>query len=82
MFVDGLPGAPDNIKKDKNGNFHVSLVLPRDEEHLPSIMVNIGKYPLLRKFISRSVAFVQTIFTVADSVYPHVVLKKLIHGVS
>ena len=80
VFVDGLPGSPDNIKADGKGNFYVSLVLPKDGT--PAFVHNIGKYPLVRKFLAQSLAVAQNVFTLADSVFPHVVLKKAVHAVS
>lgn len=82
IFVDGLPGSPDNIKADKAGNFYVSLVLARDEQQTPSFILNIGKYPLVRKFLARSMALVKSAFSVANSMFPHILLKKAVHAVS
>lgn len=80
VFVDGLPGSPDNIKADGKGNFYVSLVMPKDGT--PAFVHNIGKYPLVRKFLAQSMAVVQNLFTLADSVFPHVLLKKATHAVA
>lgn len=41
VFIDGLPGAPDNIHSDKKGGFVVSLILPRSTEH-PSLVATLG----------------------------------------
>lgn len=78
--MDGLPGTPDNIKSDRKGNFYVSLIWPKDPS--PAFVHNIGKYPLLRKFFAQSLAVVQNLFTLADSVFPHVLFKKAVHAVS
>lgn len=80
IFVDGLPGLPDNIKPCKQeGNFYVTLIMPRDPT--PTFLVNIGKYPLLRKFVAQSLAVVQNAFHLADSVFPHTLFKKAAHAV-
>lgn len=81
VFVDGLPGMPDNVKVDKTGNFYLSLVVARDEEHTPSVFLNMGKYPLVRKFLARSLALIQTAFSVAESVFPHKLFKQAVHAV-
>lgn len=82
MVVDGLPGAPDNLKTDKHGNIYVHLVLSRDDESLPQVLLNIGKYPLLRKFLARVMALTQCGLTAIDNFFPHSLLKKAIHAVS
>lgn len=82
VVVDGLPGAPDNLKTDKQGNIYVHLVMSRDDESLPKAVLNHGKYPLARKFIARVMALTQSGLTVIDSFFPHPLLKKAIHAVS
>lgn len=82
VVVDGLPGAPDNLKTDKHGNIYVHLVLSRDDDKLPQVILNIGKYPLLRKFVARMMALTQGGLAAIDSFFPHTLLKKAIHAVS
>lgn len=81
VAVDGLPGAPDNIKSDKQGNMYVSLVLPRDDE-MPHIVLNIGNYPLLRKFMTRIMALTQDGINLLDYIVPNSLLKKAFQNVS
>ncbi|KAI5705849.1 hypothetical protein M8J75_002337 [Diaphorina citri] len=50
VFIDGLPGLPDNVKRDSKGNFLVSLVCP---EYTPQILHIIGPFPNIRKFVAR-----------------------------
>lgn len=50
VFIDGLPGLPDNVKRDSQGNFLVSLVCP---EYTPQILHIIGPFPNIRKFVAR-----------------------------
>ncbi|KAI5748431.1 hypothetical protein M8J77_025439 [Diaphorina citri] len=52
VFIDGLPGLPDNVKRDSKGNFLVSLVCPVDE-YTPQLLHIIGPFPNIRKFVAR-----------------------------
>lgn len=81
VAVDGLPGAPDNIKVDKQGNMYVSLVMARDSD-TPNIAVDIGKYPLLRKFLARILALTQDGVEIFDHFFPNSVLKRTFYNVS
>lgn len=81
MAVDGLPGAPDNIKTDEQGNMYVSLVMPRDDD-MPHVVLSIGKYPLLRKFLARILALTQDGIDIFDYFLPNLPLKRAFHSVS
>lgn len=82
IAADGLPGAPDNIKTDKQGNMYVSLVMPRDDDKMPDVVLNIGKYPLLRKFLTRILALTQNGVDIFDHFFPNLFWKKSLHSVS
>lgn len=60
IFIDGLPGLPDNVKKDGKGNFLVSLVTAIDDSH-PLIFHVIAPFPNIRKFIARFFHLVEKI---------------------
>lgn len=81
VFVDGLPGSPDNLKVDKAGYFYASLVIPRDEETVPSLIYNLHKYPLVRKSLANSLAILQTAFVKLNQHYPQTFFDKAIHAV-
>lgn len=78
VFIDGLPGAPDNIHSDKKGGFVVSLILPRSAEH-PSLVATLGPYPLLRKLLARLLFMVQSSVVLVRDLYPTDFLKKAAH---
>ncbi len=82
VLIDGLPGLPDNLKADQQGNFYIALVMARDDENSPFIITHISKYPLLRKFVARFMGVLQTTFSVLDRFFPHTLLKKAVHAVS
>uniref|UniRef100_A0A8D8TQJ2 Adipocyte plasma membrane-associated protein n=1 Tax=Cacopsylla melanoneura TaxID=428564 RepID=A0A8D8TQJ2_9HEMI len=60
VFIDGLPGMPDNVKRDSKGNFLVSIVVAVDE-YTPQILQIIGPFPNIRKFVARLLHLVEKI---------------------
>lgn len=81
MFIDGLPGLPDNLKPDGKGGFLVPLLIGRDEEH-PSLVQSIAPFPLIRKAIARLMGSTELLFQTIDKYYPNEVSLKAIHYVS
>lgn len=73
VFVDGLPGMPDNIKKIGN-NFYVSLVFSR----IPVLDI-IVKYPTVRMVITKFMGSIDLMFQKIDSFYPNIYCKKAAH---
>lgn len=53
IFIDNLPGYPDNIKSNSRGNFFVGMGSVRFEGSSPigSFLDLIGPYPGLKKII-------------------------------
>uniref|UniRef100_A0A1B6HU41 Strictosidine synthase conserved region domain-containing protein n=1 Tax=Homalodisca liturata TaxID=320908 RepID=A0A1B6HU41_9HEMI len=78
VFLDGLPGTPDNIHPDGKGGFVVSLLLARDSDS-PSLIATLGPYPLLRKLIARVMFLVQAAVKLLRDLYPVKLLKKSAH---
>uniref|UniRef100_A0A1B6I6F1 Strictosidine synthase conserved region domain-containing protein n=1 Tax=Homalodisca liturata TaxID=320908 RepID=A0A1B6I6F1_9HEMI len=52
VFLDGLPGFPDNLHSTEKGEFHISLALDIDKGN-PSLTAMLGPYPLVRKLLAR-----------------------------
>ncbi|MBW3138700.1 SMP-30/gluconolactonase/LRE family protein [Ferrimonas balearica] len=48
IWIDGLPGFPDNISRAENGGYWVGLVAPRD-----GLLDALAPYPALRDVIQR-----------------------------
>lgn len=80
IFIDRLPGLPDNLKGDGQGGFLVPLVVPIDSAH-PSMFQIFGPFPLARKFISRLFGLTQLGFKLWDQVYPNEWAQRGIHFV-
>ena len=55
VFVDNLPGYPDNIKKNTRGNFYVGMASVRFDGASPigSFLDIVGPYPSLKRFIAK-----------------------------
>lgn len=78
IFIDGLPGLPDNLKRDKKGGFLIPLIKPVDDKnpYLPAIL---APYPLVRKFIVRVASLVELSIKFLNDIYPNVYLQKSMH---
>ncbi|XP_011306683.1 adipocyte plasma membrane-associated protein [Fopius arisanus] len=80
IFIESLPGFPDNIHSDGQGNFLVSLAVVCDEEH-PQLSQSLAPHPYLRKMILRLMGLVEAPFKFLQQIYPNYYSKKLIHGI-
>lgn len=76
IFIEGLPGLPDNIQEDGAGGFYVTLVIPVDEENA-FITQKLGPYPLLRRFLSRLLYLVEAPVKFIDEVFPNYYTQQL-----
>ncbi|KAL5237931.1 hypothetical protein ACI65C_005341 [Semiaphis heraclei] len=76
VFIDGLPGMPDNIKKSGRGSFYIPLVFQR----IP-IFDNIGEYPTIRMMITKSLGVIDFTLQKIDLFYPNVYCKKAFHWI-
>nr|CAI5821469.1 unnamed protein product [Callosobruchus analis] len=81
IFIDGLPGMPDNLKSDSKGGFFVPLVVAVDSDHV-AISQRIGPYPMIRKIAARFLGVLQLVFETVDKHYPNEFSQKAIHNVS
>lgn len=70
IFIDGLPGLPDNLQTDGQDGFFVPLVVAKDSMH-PSPIQIFGPFPLARKFFARIFGLAQLGFKVLDQIYPN-----------
>lgn len=67
VFIDGLPGAPDNVSYDSD-SIWVALASAADDEH-PMIPHIIAEYPKIRKFVGRLLELMP--FQFVNSVFPN-----------
>lgn len=81
IFLDGLPGLPDNLNSDGRDGFFVPLVFGRDADH-PIISQIFGPFPLVRKLFSRIIALTELGFKTLHKIYPTVYSQTAIHWVS
>ncbi|KAG7163462.1 Adipocyte plasma membrane-associated protein-like 2 [Homarus americanus] len=69
VFVDRLPGIPDNIRDKEDGGYYVSLVIvPTDSSK--KISAILARLPLVRKFALRLMAVTQSLFQFFSKIYP------------
>lgn len=80
IFIDGLPGLPDNLKSDGQGGFLAPLVFLRNKTN-PVLFQSLGPFPLLRKFIVRVLALFEMIFEQMDRIYPNYYAKRMVHWI-
>ena len=75
-MIDSLPGLPDNIKLNDNGNYYVGLISPRlpGKRHLMEI---IGPHYLVRRFLVRLVSIVMIPIKFLNSVIPNPLTMKV-----
>ncbi|KAH8306266.1 hypothetical protein KR018_005392 [Drosophila ironensis] len=79
VFVDGLPGLPDNLTPDAEGIW-VPLVLSTDSEH-PNGFSLFTRFPSVRLFLARLLALFELPFRYLNSVYPNKFSQRFVHFV-
>ncbi|XP_017035488.1 adipocyte plasma membrane-associated protein Hemomucin [Drosophila kikkawai] len=79
VFVDGLPGLPDNLTPDAEGIW-VPLVLSTDSEH-PNGFTLFTRFPSVRLFLARMLALFELPFRYLNSVYPNKFSQRFVHFV-
>lgn len=75
IFVDGLPGHPDNLQSDGKGGFLVPLIVAVDSGY-PSPFQIFGPFPPLRKLISRIIGLIELGFKFTNQIYPNELAQK------
>lgn len=79
VFIDRLPGLPDNLTPDADGLW-VPLVLSVDNEN-PALWQSAANAPLVRKFIARALALIELPFKLIESVYPNFYTQMIAHKI-
>lgn len=79
IFVDGLPGLPDNLIANEDGLW-APLVMAADEEN-PSLSRLLSRVPLIRKFCSRMLAVAEMPFRILHQVWPTSHSLRLLHAI-
>lgn len=78
MFVEGLPGLPDNLTPDSDGVW-IPLVVSADPEN-PMLPQSMTRLPLVRKFIVRVLQLIEMPFDFITHLYPNPYTKSISHS--
>lgn len=78
IFIDALPGLPDNIHSDGQGNFLVSLIVHADEEN-PVLTQSLAAHPNIRKMILRFLYLIELPYKFIEEAYPNYYTKRIVH---
>ncbi|KAH8417708.1 hypothetical protein KR222_004680 [Zaprionus bogoriensis] len=79
VFVEGLPGLPDNLTPDAEGIW-VPLIVSADSEH-PNTFALFSRFPTIRLFLARLLALFELPFRYINSVYPNRFSQRFVHFV-
>lgn len=79
IFIDGLPGLPDNIQSDGQGGFLITTVITVDSEH-PLLTLSLTPHPNLRKMIVRLFLLMELPFKLLHDIYPNTFAEKVMHA--
>lgn len=80
IFIEGLPGIPDNLTPDEDGIW-IALVVAADPEN-PMLPQSITKLPYVRKFLARVLNLIEMPFNFFSSVYPNPWTKKIAYNLN
>jgi len=75
VFLESLPGLPDNIKLNDNGNYYVGIISPRIPGK-PHLLDLLGPHYLVRRFLVRLVSLVMLPLRLFGSIIPNPVTQK------
>lgn len=80
VFIDSLPGVPDNIHSDGQGGFLVSLIIIIDSEN-PHLAQALTAHPYLRRMLVRLLMIMELPFKLLNDIYPNTYTERLLHAV-
>ncbi|EFN66169.1 Adipocyte plasma membrane-associated protein [Camponotus floridanus] len=80
IFIEGLPGLPDNLQSDGQGGFLVSLIIVIDSQH-PHITVSLAPHPYLRKMLVRLLVVMELPFKLLHDIYPNTFAEKVLDSI-
>lgn len=79
VFVEGLPGIPDNITPDEDGLW-IALVVSADPAN-PMLPHSLAPLPYVRKFLARLLTLIEMPFAFIDRVYPNPYTKSIVYKI-
>ncbi|XP_036217108.1 adipocyte plasma membrane-associated protein Hemomucin isoform X2 [Bactrocera oleae] len=77
VFVEGLPGLPDNLTPDAEGIW-VPLIMAADNEH-PNGYNMFANFPSIRLFLARLLSLFELPFRLINNAFPNKLAQKFIH---
>ncbi|EFN87172.1 adipocyte plasma membrane-associated protein [Harpegnathos saltator] len=80
IFVEGLPGLPDNIHSDGHGGFLITTIISSSPEH-PILLHSLIPHPLIRKMLSRLLFLIEMPFELIYHYYPNTNVEKIMHWI-
>ncbi|KYN29227.1 PREDICTED: adipocyte plasma membrane-associated protein-like [Trachymyrmex cornetzi] len=80
IFIDGLPGIPDNIHSDGHGGFLLSLIIADDPDY-PQIFQSLMPHPYLRKMLVRLIMTMELPFKLLNDVYSNPCTERILHAI-
>ncbi|KAG7202561.1 hypothetical protein KM043_009757 [Ampulex compressa] len=80
IFVESLPGVPDNIDDDGHGGFFISLYTYADSEH-PLLFQSMTPHPYIRKMCARLLYILEAPFKLIQEIYPNTYAERLMHSI-
>lgn len=77
MFIDRLPGAPDNLSPTEDGGFIINLIQPRS-----AALDTLAAWKSVRRFIAAVLCLADLMFQKIDERYPNDFNKNMMASVS
>lgn len=77
VFVDNIPGSPDNLSSDENGIW-VALIVTHDKEN-PTIVHSLARTGIVRKFILRMCTLVKLPLEYSYKYLPNSFVRRFLH---
>lgn len=77
IFVEGLPGLPDNLTPNADGIW-VPLIMAVDNQS-PNIFAIFTEFPNVRLFLARALYLFEAPFRAINNIYPNRISQRFIH---
>lgn len=81
VFVDQLPGNPDNIRPRPNGGYYISLCGTKHAGKVVEAEDKINRSPNIRKIICRIMACIQIFFNTLNNLIPYSLWEKISYNI-
>lgn len=77
IFVDQLPGLPDNIRPNGKGGYFIVLASPIRTAEAPGLIDTLGPLPLIRKFVARAIVLIHGFLSLTETFLPSTYVRQL-----